>query len=106
MSQISKCPKVTVILSYWEAAGKVSKLRYKSILYFSSKRLYCSSTTDISSTFNHFQPLSILEHKNKNKLRYVYDVQNIFKRGCMDVLEFTKPLPVGHPNVEQIQCTL
>ena len=28
MSQISKCPKVTVILSYWEALGAVSKLRY------------------------------------------------------------------------------
>ena len=58
-----------------------------------------SSTGDISSTFNHFQPLSILEHKNKNKLRYVYDVQNIFKRGCIDKLEFTEPLlvEVGHP---------
>ena len=42
MSQISKCPKVTVILSYWEASGEVSKLRYKSLLYFSSKRSYCS----------------------------------------------------------------
>ena len=27
-SPISKCPKVTVILSYWEASGEVSKLRY------------------------------------------------------------------------------
>ena len=41
MSQISKCPKVTVILSYWEASGEVSKLRYESLLYSSSKRSYC-----------------------------------------------------------------
>ena len=41
MSQISKCPKVTVILSYWEASGEVSKLRYKSLLYFSSNGSYC-----------------------------------------------------------------
>ena len=43
MSQISKCPKVTVILSYCEASGEVSKLRYESLLYSSSKRSYCSS---------------------------------------------------------------
>ena len=42
MSQISKCPRVTVILSYQEASGEVSKLRYKSLLYFSSKRSYCN----------------------------------------------------------------
>ena len=42
MSQISKCPKVTVILSYWEALGEVLKLRYKSLLYFSSNGSYCS----------------------------------------------------------------
>ena len=41
MSQISKCPKVTVVLTYWEASGDVSELRYKSLLYFSSKRSYC-----------------------------------------------------------------
>ena len=43
MSQISKCPKVTVVLTYWEASGDVSELRYKSLLYFSSKRSYCST---------------------------------------------------------------
>ena len=43
MSQISKCPKVTVILSYWEALGEVLKLRYKSLLYFSSNGSYCSN---------------------------------------------------------------
>ena len=42
-SQISKCPIVTVILSYREALGEVSKLRYKSLLYFSSKRSYCTT---------------------------------------------------------------
>ena len=41
MSQISKCPKVTVVLTYWEALGDVSELRYKSLLCFSSKRSYC-----------------------------------------------------------------
>ena len=42
MSQISKCPDVTVVLTYWEASGDVSELRYKSLLYCSSKRSYCS----------------------------------------------------------------
>ena len=41
MSQISKCPRVTVILSYWEASGEVSKLRYKSLLYCVSVGSYC-----------------------------------------------------------------
>ena len=42
MSQISKCPNITVILTYWEPLGEVSELRYKSLLYSSSKRSYCS----------------------------------------------------------------
>ena len=42
MSQISKCPKVTVILRYLEVSGEVSKLRYKSLLYSSSNGSYCS----------------------------------------------------------------
>ena len=54
MSQISKCPKVTVILTYWEAAGDVSELRYKSLLSFSSKRSYCI-------TWKYFYPI-ILEY--------------------------------------------
>ena len=45
ISKISKCPKVTVILSYWEASGEVSKPRYKSLLYFSSNGLYCITIT-------------------------------------------------------------
>ena len=36
MSQISKCPKITVVLSYWEALGEVSELSYKSLLYSTS----------------------------------------------------------------------
>ena len=41
MSQISKCYKVTVILTYWGASGEVSELSYKSLLSISSKRSYC-----------------------------------------------------------------
>ena len=36
MSQISKCPKVTHVLTYWEASVEVSEPSYKSLLYFSS----------------------------------------------------------------------
>ena len=43
MFQISKCPRVTVVLSYFEASGEVSKLSYKSLLFDSSRRSYCSS---------------------------------------------------------------
>ena len=39
MSQISKCP--TVVLTYWEASGKVSELGYKSLLYSTSVGSYC-----------------------------------------------------------------
>ena len=42
MSQISKCPNVTYVLTYWEAQREVSELSYKSLLYFSSNGLYCS----------------------------------------------------------------
>ena len=41
MSQITKCYKVTVVLTYWEASGEVSELSYKSLLFISSKRSYC-----------------------------------------------------------------
>ena len=47
MSQISKCPKGTVILTYWEASGEVSELRYKSLLFFSSKRNAHNSPIEI-----------------------------------------------------------
>ena len=43
MSQISKCPKITVVLSYWEALGEVSELSYKSLLYSTSVGSYCIS---------------------------------------------------------------
>ena len=42
MSQISKCPKVTVVLT-WEASGEVSELSYKSLLYSTSVGPYCSN---------------------------------------------------------------
>ena len=41
MSQISKCPKVTVVLTYWEASVEVSELSYKSLLYSTSVGSYC-----------------------------------------------------------------
>ena len=41
MSQISKCPNVTVVLTYWEASGEVSELSYKSLLYSISVGSYC-----------------------------------------------------------------
>ena len=47
MSYISKCPRVTVVLSYWEASGEVSKLSYKSLLFDSSKRSYCRDSVDV-----------------------------------------------------------
>ena len=48
MSQISKCPKVADVLSYWEASGEVSELSYKSLLYFSSNGSYCSTLFEVS----------------------------------------------------------
>ena len=51
MSQISKCPKVTHVLTYWEASGEVSELTYKSLLFISSKRSYCI-TSVIGKTKN------------------------------------------------------
>ena len=47
MSQISKCPKLRVVLGYWEALGEVSELRYKNLLYSSSKRSYCRAVDRI-----------------------------------------------------------
>ena len=42
MSQISKCPNMRDVLTYWEALRDVSELSYKSLLYFSSNGSYCS----------------------------------------------------------------
>ena len=42
MSRISKCPKVTVVLTYWEASGEVSEPSYNSLLYSTSVGSYCS----------------------------------------------------------------
>ena len=33
MSQITKCPNVTVVLTYWEASVEVSELSYKFPIY-------------------------------------------------------------------------
>ena len=46
MSQITKCYKVTVVLTYWEALGEVSNLSYKSLISISSKRSYCTSVAN------------------------------------------------------------
>ena len=43
MSQISKCPNVTVVLTYWEASGEVSEPSYESLLYSISVGSYCNS---------------------------------------------------------------
>ena len=48
MSQISKCPKVTVVLTYWEASVEVSELSYKSLLYSTSVGSYCIASKNIS----------------------------------------------------------
>ena len=45
MSQITKCYKVTVVLTYWEASGEVSEQSYNSLLIISFKRSYCSCST-------------------------------------------------------------
>ena len=44
MSQISKCPKVTVVLTYWEASGEVSELSYN--LLFDSSNLQAIILSD------------------------------------------------------------
>ena len=45
MLQISKCPNMRVVLTYWEALRDVSELSFKSLLYFSSNGLYCITIT-------------------------------------------------------------
>ena len=59
MSQISKCPKVTVVLTYWEASVEVSELSFKILLYSTSVGSYCTTadattaaaTTTVASGF-------------------------------------------------------
>ena len=55
MSQISKCPKVRVVLGYWEALGEVSELRYKNLLYISSKRSYCTTHKKVAEVKDRMQ---------------------------------------------------
>ena len=54
MSQISKCPNMRVVLTYWEALRDVSGLSYKSLLYFRSNGSYCrtSSHVDLNEVEN------------------------------------------------------
>ena len=44
MSQITKCPNVTVVLTYWEASVEISELSYKSLLYSISVGSYCTKS--------------------------------------------------------------
>ena len=48
MCQISKCPKVTVVLTYWEASVEVSELSYKSLFYSTSVGSYCVDTPNLA----------------------------------------------------------
>ena len=66
MSQISKCLRVTVVLSYWEASGEVSELSYKSLLFDSSKRSYCSKA--ITGTDRIYTTGTTLTHVNREIL--------------------------------------
>ena len=53
MSQITKCYKVTIVLTYWEASGEVSELSYKSLLFITSKRSYCSISQNLKKIYSH-----------------------------------------------------
>ena len=39
-------------MSYWEASGEVSELSYKSLLFISSKRSYCSISAVIRQNYS------------------------------------------------------
>ena len=65
-----------VILSYWEASGEVSKLRYKSLLYFSSKRSYCSDGLDYDDD----------EEKGRRMIVYVCTVAPLIHGHCFLLL--------------------
>ena len=56
MSQISKCPKLRVVLGYWEALGEVSEMRYNNLLYSSSKRSYCITCSSIVFRLRALEP--------------------------------------------------
>ena len=64
MSQISKCPKLRVVLGYWEALGEVSEMRYNNLLYSSSKRSYCSTGALLDMNVLNFIPYFILLFKS------------------------------------------
>ena len=52
MSQISKCPIVVVVLTYWEVLGEVSEPSYKSLLYSTSVGSYCSMMVNHDDKIN------------------------------------------------------
>ena len=59
MSQISKCPNVRVVLTYWEASREVSELSYKSLLYFSSNGSYCRSLEALQAPSSSWWPFGL-----------------------------------------------
>ena len=77
MSQISKCPNVTVVLTYWEPSGEVSELRYKSLLYCSSKRSYCIMCLDCDTCDT---VISKQDLTNLMKQKYIHDKMDIGTR--------------------------
>ena len=88
MSQISKCPKVTVILSYWEASGEVSKLRYKSLLYCTSVGSYCSLfMIDILESHNSLHLHTLGEYEKKKTKTNSYTVIALLRTNIK--LEYT-----------------
>ena len=71
MSQISKCPKLRVVLGYWEALGEVSELRYKNLLYSSSKRSYCSAFSSLMQITSVLEILQLDVRRALHKVKWV-----------------------------------
>ena len=55
MSQISKCPKLRVVLGYWEALGEVSERRYKNLLYYTVAKTFETNILKSMSVILYFQ---------------------------------------------------
>ena len=77
MSQISKCPKDTVALTYWEASGDVSELRYKSLLYFSSKRSYCTQKKTFTFYWNIWYTTTLWRLHVWNKIKLLKEMAHV-----------------------------
>ena len=69
MSQITKCPNVAVVLTYWEASAEVSELSYKSLLYSISVGSYCSCKFD-----HQMAPLALVA-KLATRWRHLHELQ-------------------------------